>query len=96
MSAGKSESFDVNLLNSNDKESVFLTCKDYKTKTGVATQLHNQSLEQDKANDWFVKGPMGMGLGLNPNGHNVVFTGGTGILVFLDIVAMIILSSCSP
>jgi hypothetical protein len=34
---------------------------------------------------------MGMGLGLNPNGNNIVFTGGTGILLFLDIVAMIIL-----
>ena len=90
-SAGKSESLDVSLLSSNDQESVFLTCKDYKTKNGVASQLHNQSLEKDQANDWFVKGPMGMGLGLNPNGHNIVFTGGTGILVFLDVLAMMIL-----
>ena len=32
-----------------------------------------------------------MGLEVDKDGHNVVFTGGTGILVFLDIVAMIAL-----
>lgn len=37
---------------------------------------------------------MGMGLSLNTNGHNVVFVGGTGILVFLDIVAKLILQNC--
>jgi len=34
---------------------------------------------------------MGMGLNLNMNGHNIVFTGGTGILVFLDLIAVMIL-----
>jgi hypothetical protein len=34
---------------------------------------------------------MGMGLDVEKDGHNVVFAGGTGILVFLDIVAMIAL-----
>lgn len=40
---------------------------------------------------FYVKGPMGMGLNTNMNGHNIVFTGGTGILVFLDLVAFILL-----
>ena len=35
-----------------------------------------------------------MGLDLYKNGHNVVFCGGTGILVFLDIVARLVLLNC--
>ena len=35
-----------------------------------------------------------MGLQLDKDGHNVAFTGGTGILVFLDVVAMILLHAC--
>ena len=35
-----------------------------------------------------------MGLQLDKNGHNIAFTGGTGILVFLDVVAMILLQAC--
>ena len=34
---------------------------------------------------------MGMGLDINKNGHNIAFVGGTGILVFLDLVANIVL-----
>lgn len=37
---------------------------------------------------------MGIGLCLDKNGHNIAFTGGTGILVFLDVVAMILLQAC--
>jgi len=39
-----------------------------------------------------VKGPMGMGLDINKDAHNIVFTGGTGILVFLDLVAKLVIS----
>lgn len=37
---------------------------------------------------------MGMGLGIQNEGHHIAFTGGTGILVFLDLVAMLVLSLC--
>ena len=37
---------------------------------------------------------MGMGLSLDTNGHNIAFAGGTGVLVFLDLVAMILLQNC--
>ena len=77
-------------MNSEDTDSIYLTCKDYKTIKGVASYLN----KKDKLNDpkaWYVKGPMGMGLNLNMNGHNIVFTGGTGILVFLDLIAVMIL-----
>jgi hypothetical protein len=31
---------------------------------------------------------MGMGCNFDFNGHNVIFAGGTGILVFLDLIAV--------
>ena len=37
---------------------------------------------------------MGLGMDVDTNGHNIVFTGGTGILVFLDLVAKIVLQNC--
>lgn len=72
------------------KDSVFVSCKDYNTKRGVATQL-NQVVLQSQEKPWFVKGPLGMGLSVDPDGHNVIFTAGTGILCFLDLVAFMIL-----
>lgn len=37
---------------------------------------------------------MGAGLHIDTDGHNIAFTGGTGILVFLDLVAMLLLDAC--
>jgi hypothetical protein len=51
----------------------------------------NNSFQKDA---WYVKGPMGMGLSVNADGHNVAFCGGTGILVFLDLVAMLAMHNC--
>jgi NAD(P)H-flavin reductase len=48
----------------------------------------------DQGDEWYVKGPMGLGMDVDTNGHNIVFTGGTGILVFLDLVAKIALQNC--
>lgn len=38
---------------------------------------------------------MGTGLDLDPSGLNVVFVGGTGILVVLDIVARLAIKLCN-
>ena len=151
---GSQISFDSGLIDSSDGNAIFVTCKDYQTKTGVASKLHmsvessgnpdesylsrsssmtdtsmtsispimmtetsstssplkdvkfssntaadsstilnmgpNLSVNQgspNSSNSWFVKGPLGMGLEINPNGHNFAFCGGTGVLVFLDLVA---------
>lgn len=87
--------FDFKLLDSEDTNSIFVTCKDYNTVRGVATQLHNQLTETGDQNDgWYVKGPMGLGLEMLHNGPNFVFAGGTGILVYLDLVAKIVISLC--
>jgi hypothetical protein len=87
--------FDVKLSNSDDKTSVYLTCKDYDSKKGVASQLNRQEEIDNTAKSYYVKGPMGMGLSIDLNGHNIVFAGGTGILVFLDLVAKLVLHNCN-
>ena len=93
----KGEACELNpeLLNDCDGDSVYVTAKDYKSKNGVVTQMNNV-LNEGKGTDtlWFVKGPMGMGLSVDPNGHNIAFCGGTGILVFLDIVARMAIEMC--
>ena len=33
---------------------------------------------------------MGNGLGIHPQGTHIAFTGGTGVLVFLDLVAYLL------
>lgn len=48
--------------------------------------------EAQKSNDWYVKGPMGIGIDINTDAHNIIFAGGTGILVPFDIIGMMIFS----
>jgi len=38
-----------------------------------------------------IEGPCGLGLGIKPMGRHVAFAGGTGILVFIDLVAHLII-----
>ena len=87
---GEPTNLDRSIISTKETDSIYLTCKDYKTQKGVASQLHAQQL--NKAGDvYYVKGPMGLGLNIDENGHNIVFCGGTGILVFLDLIAKIVL-----
>ena len=57
---GEKIEFDTNLLNSDDKNSFHITCKDYHTKKGVSSRLNKMPLERQP--NWIAKGPMGMGL----------------------------------
>ena len=41
-----------------------------------------------------MKGPVGMGLQMEPSGTHIAFCGGTGVLVFLDLVAHLLLKNC--
>lgn len=88
-SSGTSKNFNTETLNSADKNSFYTTYKIYQTKTGVSKRFAIQKPDTEPI--WFAKGPMGLGLQINKNGHNIAFTGGTGILVFLDIVATLLL-----
>ena len=49
--------------------------------------------DEDMYDVFNVKGPMGKGLCIEPNGVHVAFCAGTGILVFLDLVSHLLLRS---
>ena len=66
-----------------DTSEITITCKNYKFKNGLSTQLHTEN-EHDT---YHVEGPMGKGLQVHPNGVHIAFTAGTGVIVFLDLVA---------
>ena len=44
-------------------------------------------------NAFYIKGPMGKGLQIRPNGIHVAFCAGTGVLVFLDLVSQLLLKN---
>ena len=69
-----------------DSDKFIITSKNYNTKSGVSTRLNDNS-----NNDTFhVQGPMGKGLSIQHSGTHIAFTAGTGILVFVDLVAHLI------
>ena len=45
-------------------------------------------------NFFYIKGPMGKGLQLEPTGVHVAFCAGTGALVFIDLVAALLMKHC--
>ena len=80
-----------------------LATKIHKTQIDEA----NNSDEEDKGkiraytdeefsaeNAYYIKGPMGKGLQIQPNGVHVAFCAGTGALVFLDLVSHILIKNC--
>lgn len=48
----------------------------------------------EQQSGWFVKGPLGLGVKLIPNNLNILFIGGTGILVFMDFLSRLALYNC--
>jgi hypothetical protein len=50
-------------------------------------KIHN---DHEYKNDYHIKGPMGRGIILKRTGTHVAFTGGTGCLVFMDLVALLL------
>lgn len=63
-----------------------VTAKNYKMKRGLSIKLNEASL--DKAYE--IQGPMGQGLQIPTEGTCIAFTGGTGSLVFIDLVAHLV------
>lgn len=64
------------------KDQLVITCKNY--GTGLSLLLHKGTYSSLK-----FTGPVGKGLGLRTDGTYVAFVGGTGILPFLDLIALI-------
>jgi NAD(P)H-flavin reductase len=46
--------------------------------------------EHDLSTIYTIQGPLGKGLDIQPDGTHIAFTAGTGILVFIDLVAHLI------
>ena len=80
-----------NLLNAEETSTVNVTIKNYKIEQGLSKRIHDK---EQKLETFEIKGPMGRGLGLTQNskGTYYAFSAGTGVLVFIDLVARIALS----
>lgn len=89
-SLDKGAQFPKDLCNSRDANVVNVTVKNYQLQHGLSRLLHRPASEQSK---YYIKGPMGKGLGLHPQttGTHIAFAAGTGILVFIDMIARIAL-----
>ncbi len=84
--AGKSTMFDPALLDSKPGQEITMTVKNYNHPKGLSTRLANY----EKGECFEIKGPMGKGLDIQKSGNHVAFTAGTGVLVFVDLVAHLI------
>ena len=65
------------------------TCKNYNITGGLSQQLHSSNDQKT----FCVQGPMGRGLGLSGRGIEgtyIAFAVGTGVLVFMDLVAYLV------
>ncbi|CDW77349.1 cytochrome b5-like heme steroid binding domain containing protein [Stylonychia lemnae] len=71
---------------------VVMTIKDYKAPDGLATRIFEDT-SNGKNIVLTVQGPMGIGLDIQRTGTHIAFTGGTGCLVFVDLVAFLLRKS---
>jgi len=73
----------INVYNSNG---VCLSIKAYEENTGLSSFIFNNAKNNGK-HIFECKGPMGSGLAISQTGRHVAYSAGTGVLVFLDLVA---------
>lgn len=72
-----------------NQESLCLSIKNYSQFHGLSEHVHNNATE---SKDIFeIKGPLGPGVALSPKGKHIAYTAGTGVLVFVDLVAYLII-----
>jgi len=85
-SINPSSTFNIDLLNQDDTNEVTITVKDYQLPQGLSSRLNGEMFGKDF---YEIKGPMGRGLGLTKDstGKYIAFAAGTGVLVFVDLVA---------
>lgn len=72
-----------------------LTVKNYEQAKGLSMRIFANAAMGSWKESFVIQGPLGKGLGLDANseGTFVAFAAGTGILVFIDLVARMILTS---
>lgn len=74
------------MVENSGKNEITFTAKNYNIIGGLSQFIHNSS-----ENEIFeVKALLGKGLNLQKDGVHVAFAGGTGILVFVDLIALMI------
>ena len=67
-----------------------VTLKNYNLKTGMSRRLFDPTFNTET---YKMVGPLGKGLGVHPDtkGTHFAYSAGTGILVFIDLVARMLL-----
>jgi hypothetical protein len=70
----------------NNTTEIVIACKNYNLIGGMSHNLHNSQMNET----FQVKALMGKGLDLKKDGTYVAFVGGTGVLVFMDLMALIL------
>jgi cytochrome b involved in lipid metabolism len=81
------------IMNGNTKD-LCLTLKNYKFPKGLSTLIDNDKLS--RSHKYEIHGPCGKGLQIQNTGVHIVYCAGTGILVFIDIVAHLLLRLRMP
>lgn len=102
----KEIAFKDEVLLGQDQSDIDLTLKTYNMPKGLATAIHaagsgkvtgneiapdGKAVSSGKDGMFYIKGPMGRGLQMKPDGQHVAFCAGTGVLVFLDLVSQLLL-----
>ena len=68
---------------------VYLTIKNY--QQGLSSRLASFNPGPKKLPTFYkFSGPLGKSLNVDPNGVNVAYSAGTGVMAFLDLVAIIV------
>ena len=73
-----------------------MVIKNYFNLNGLSRRIIRQESVYDSFTEeitkaqYYIKGPMGKGLDIQPSGVHIAFTAGTGILPFMDLVAFLI------
>ena len=89
--------FDSSLLSTKEVNSINLTIKNYNLKSGLSHRFFNDNTAEADAHHkqvYQIMGPIGKGLGLTTKseGTFLAFSAGTGVLVFIDLVAKMLLT----
>ena len=64
-----------------------MTIKNYGEYLGLSRKIHSSS---EKKETYLITGPIGKGLCLKESGTHIAIAAGTGILLFVDLVAHLI------
>lgn len=84
--AGSKITFNKDYLSEFNQRDIIVSIKNYNQPKGLSKAIHEATPDEV----FTIQGPLGKGLGIQPSGVHIAFTAGTGILVFVDLVAHLI------